>query len=770
MSTIFRLPVRPTDEYGPYRLFNFIVFILVVAVTAQCASATNIYVAPGGSDTNPGTEDLPLATLHAAAPKLKPGDTMWIRGGTYLEPLRIDGLQGTAELPIVVRAYPGETVVLDGTQQIQAEWTAWQHGIFKAKLTHDIWQLFDGQTPFDLARWPNASINDGSVWNRHLSMRSTDRNWINKLGRSDSVTQPGVILDKNRADPGANSQTLAETGVDFTGAVAVLNIGHWRTWARPILSHEKGSNRFTFDSTKTQMKKFLEYYIYGLQALDHENEWWFDSATKTIYLKPKSGLHPSELKLKGKVRNFNLRAHNCKHVQFIGIDFFATAFGLTECSDVLIEDCNLLYPSTHKFMLGELNWVGRRSRADGANAMAFIYNYGEGPFNNVVRNCSIEYPNAPAIGLFSPGSVLDNCYIHDVEWDVNSSGGSGAIPGGPRTIVRNCTVHTTGGSEGIRIGHGSTIEGNRIYNTSLLQHDGSAINIGVAAQPGTVVSRNWAYNTHSQAIRFDSTGSTYGTNACVIGNVFFNVGGNGGNKFKGDYHLFANNTAFDCFVAIPKGFGNTDVHNRHSIVQNNLIDRLVEWNLSNRMDGITARLNANVKGEGVVRRLLRDPDNFDFRPRRSAAALIDSGLQIQRDELPGKTIRLPKLGFAGKSPDVGAYECNASSYWIPGCKVAKASFPVPPHESQTVKSDADLMWLHGRDAVAHDVYVARTKEEAEAADGNSTSLLASETGIKNNIFGLGKLEPGQTYYWRVDVIKPDRARIKGDVWNFRVAP
>ena len=80
------------------------------------------------------------------------------------------------------------------------------------------------------------------------------------------------------------------------------------------------------------------------------------------------------------------------------------------------------------------------------------------------------------------------------------------------------------------------------------------------------------------------------------------------------------------------------------------------------------------------------------------------------------------------------------------------------------------MWLHGRDAVAHDVYVARTKEEAEAADGNSTSLLASETGIKNNIFGLGKLEPGQTYYWRVDVIKPDRVRMKGDVWNFRVAP
>ena len=35
---------------------------------------------------------------------------------------------------------------------------------------------------------------------------------------------------------GRNRQTLAETGIDFiTGAVAVLNVGHWLTWARGTL-------------------------------------------------------------------------------------------------------------------------------------------------------------------------------------------------------------------------------------------------------------------------------------------------------------------------------------------------------------------------------------------------------------------------------------------------------------------------------------------------------------------------------------------------------
>ena len=49
-----------------------------------------------------------LATLNAAAAKLTPGDTCFIRGGAYAEPLEIVGLKGTANAPIVFRAYQDE--------------------------------------------------------------------------------------------------------------------------------------------------------------------------------------------------------------------------------------------------------------------------------------------------------------------------------------------------------------------------------------------------------------------------------------------------------------------------------------------------------------------------------------------------------------------------------------------------------------------------------------------------------------------------------------
>jgi hypothetical protein len=47
------------------------------------AAATDYYVATTGSDSNPGTLDQPFATLQKGANVAMPGDTVYIRGGTY---------------------------------------------------------------------------------------------------------------------------------------------------------------------------------------------------------------------------------------------------------------------------------------------------------------------------------------------------------------------------------------------------------------------------------------------------------------------------------------------------------------------------------------------------------------------------------------------------------------------------------------------------------------------------------------------------------------
>ncbi len=93
----------------------------VVAFAAVSSLAADIYVAPNGSDANPGTEAAPLATLQAAVNKLQPGDICLIRGGTYRESVTFPR-SGTARKPITLKPYGSEKVTVSGCDLV-AGWT-----------------------------------------------------------------------------------------------------------------------------------------------------------------------------------------------------------------------------------------------------------------------------------------------------------------------------------------------------------------------------------------------------------------------------------------------------------------------------------------------------------------------------------------------------------------------------------------------------------------------------------------------------------------------
>ena len=72
------------------------------------------YVAPDGLATNDGSIGSPLSLAAAIGPTspARPGDTIYLRGGTYVGNFGSD-LKGTPQSPIVVRQYPGERATLD---------------------------------------------------------------------------------------------------------------------------------------------------------------------------------------------------------------------------------------------------------------------------------------------------------------------------------------------------------------------------------------------------------------------------------------------------------------------------------------------------------------------------------------------------------------------------------------------------------------------------------------------------------------------------------
>ena len=72
------------------------------------------YVATTGSNTNPGTEALPWATLSKAASSVSAGDTVYFKAGTYNESLVILNHSGTASNYITIMNYGTDIVIFNG--------------------------------------------------------------------------------------------------------------------------------------------------------------------------------------------------------------------------------------------------------------------------------------------------------------------------------------------------------------------------------------------------------------------------------------------------------------------------------------------------------------------------------------------------------------------------------------------------------------------------------------------------------------------------------
>ncbi len=86
----------------------------LAALLVQAAPAAEFYVATNGADTNPGTLAQPWKTIQHAADTLQPGDTVFVRKGTYKSLVNIN-VSGTAGAPITFTNYLNEKAIIDGS-------------------------------------------------------------------------------------------------------------------------------------------------------------------------------------------------------------------------------------------------------------------------------------------------------------------------------------------------------------------------------------------------------------------------------------------------------------------------------------------------------------------------------------------------------------------------------------------------------------------------------------------------------------------------------
>ena len=740
---------------------------------AECAATeVSLFVSPEGNDNHDGSASTPLKTLKKALTKAKAGDVIELGAGTYKTAQVIDKINGTTEAPIVIR---GNGATFDGTIDINSEWTVHSGNIYKTQINENIWQLFVGSEMVMSARWPNAQIKDASLWDmkkswRHQAPASSFGNMIDERPyQSIKVKTSGNVYEQLPA--GINTQSLADSGIDATGAIAIMNLGSWLNWAQVVSEHTPGTSNFTystdFSGSGTAMKnaannmlstgtfwankngKYEEghYYLEGkLELLDSENEWFFDKNDKTVYLWAPNNVDPNTLQVRGKNQTYGLTVRNSSNVIIEGVDFFATAFTVISSQDITFKDIDAKYYAYSQRLLGDLTRPQTIKFISNNKAITQSR-------NNIIDSY-LAYTDGPAFEMIKEsGNVVNNNLIHDIDYSNLGTGGEGSLnmASQSRNIsFTNNTFHTAGNSEGVRVGAASKVLGNHIYNTSLLQHDGAAINVGIDEQAGTEIAYNWVHDAPKGGIRFDGVegAAKTGKDGLVHHNVVWNTDFS---IIKGDTQGTYNNVMFnnkttDLIIFNKESAGGL---NYSSETFNNLVGELqgrksgnaeqlavpgfVENNITGNSADILSHLNGALWG--------------DFRPKENSK-VIDAG---------SRNSNLMTLDYLGGAPDIGAYEAADLAPWVPGHHGERASNPVPFNNVTNVALNLDLMFTRNDSKYDYQVYLGESKN---ALNG---------VGLTDDAYSVTELKPNTQYFWRVDVMKGG-VHTTGQVWSFTTQP
>lgn len=766
----------PTTNYTPITIIN-----ATSAITGTLASVSGLptgwsvkyssnivqlvytlstyFVSPSGNDNNVGSIDYPFLTIQEAYNTAVAGNTINLRAGTYRESVNINTHN------ITLQAYNNEAVIISGTDVYNnLTWTptAGNSAIYSAPYTGTAFeQLFFNNKPMIQARWPNLPKDANGDWN-YLD--------TNMWADASKGAVYGTMVDSS----------LTNTGFSALGAWAVLNVNHqYYTWTRPVLTHSKGSPSFTYPQdlggTLSPTLPYTDdrYYLFGkLELLDAPGEWFYDSVAQLIYFYPPNGLNPNTLGIEIKSRNYSLSATADTNLTFQNLTFWATAFKFNSqsagCHNLVFKNNIVLYSSCTEFF--SMN-VGQYGYGNESN-----YPIINGNKCQITGNV-FAYGSTSALFVSGYDNLIENNIVHDFDYTSSlvtplfqvSKTWDSYIGSAGRATVRYNDFYNSGGVL-LSVGQSyNDVGNNHLYNAFLTCTGGNKDHSMVYtncqtnsnASMGTRFHHNWIHDGYCGSTKTDWGGGTgirgddTTTGVTMDHLVTWNLGSVGINmkspvpQIANQANYVLNNTSFNnsnnntvksSIIIETTGLNS----NKFSSLYNNAgLGSYGGW-YATAIQYLTAKGN-NYDTSSKV--LLEDTASFDFRPL-AGSVMVNKGTAIS-----GIT-----SDVTDGLPDIGAYERGLTTYWIPGFRDSKTSFPIIPDGSTCISITRDqLMWKPAYNSVSNKIYF-----------GISAGSLAlqSTTSAEQNVFALPTLSNNTTYYWRVDAVMSDNSVVVGSVWSF----
>jgi len=461
---------------------------------------TEYYVATDGDDGDDGSFAAPFQTIQHAADLARPGDTIYVRGGTYRETVT-PARSGNELAEITFRAYPGETVVVSGAEPLSG-WTQHDGSIYRATMPVDLGkgenQVFVDGTMMLWARWPNTPDLDvmRPVLSDIESGTGDTSTWIYTVNDS-ALTQPtdywvGAVIHC----------TYSPKYWTHTGDVISSDVG-----TLTFQGHDHGDDRYPAGG---------QYYLTGTYvALDSAGEWYYDSAAGRIYLWVPGDDDPDNhtVEVKARENAFDLRGRS--YVTVEGFDLFAARIVTDDDSHhVTLDGLDASYVE-HFTLLGD------RPLDFGNDDTGIILD----GHHNVLTDTEIRFSAGNGVSLIGDDCAVQDSTIHDVNYMGIYCGtiNTGKNRTRNNVITRN-TLYNSGrdvvqhsGAENLKITY------NHIYNTNVGNLTGDlGCTYAIATNyMGTEIAYNVVHDSgYSYAgIYLDG----YGENAWVHHNVVYDV-------------------------------------------------------------------------------------------------------------------------------------------------------------------------------------------------------------------------------------------------------
>ena len=580
------------------------------------------YVSTSGSDDAnvSGNISAPFQSLNYAISRITDQNTIYFRAGSY----EFDE-QTISTTGLSLQGYEAN-VVFDGTRPISdltdttvngGNWqthtanivtdnntTISNKTIYKVKLQSDveIWQLFYNRNEVINARWPSAQWSDESVYSfdkwghgyydikSNGNIEDKDGNTLGNGTGSPYYYENGEIVNVDHGNISLYNFVTTQQGLSNTFTLANslvnLNVGSFKSYTKVVNSQtiDTGNSviRLSYDNVALWKEKHHYFYLENkLEFLNSANEWYFDNATKYLYVWLPGDAVPSLTNIRAKTQSYSLNVTS-SNVSVKDINFFSTTLKGNNADNLLVSNCNFMYASCYAHMLNQINYGSNIAPA--SNEVFTTQTYINSSSNVNINKCAFRYTDGDVIHVSGGNTKVEDCYFNYIDKTVcnlSSVMTTFRLMGSNNTIKNN-TIHKTAASSTLNPGNEPIVEYNNLSQSGYLQSDGAMIHLMVAQQANAKIRYNWVHDTIKYGIRCDGDGDGY--NAYIHHNVGWNC--EGGIMAKGGIlssnvsvggHFVYNNTFFnsveknDIMVLNEQAGSNI---NYGSVVINNLCESL----------------------------------------------------------------------------------------------------------------------------------------------------------------------------------------------------